>query len=47
MSLLSPLSKPVVSAITSLGMDHMDVLGDTLDKIAWQKGGICKVCLTP
>ncbi len=29
-------------AISSLGYDHMEVLGDTLEKIAWQKGGICK-----
>lgn len=36
-------SNPRVTAITSLGYDHMDILGDTLAKIAWQKGGICKV----
>ena len=29
-------------AISSLGYDHMDVLGETLEKIAWQKGGIFK-----
>ena len=33
---------PVVCGITSLGYDHTDILGDTLEKIAWQKGGICK-----
>ena len=33
---------PVVCGITSLGYDHMSNLGDTLEKIAWQKGGICK-----
>ena len=33
---------PVVCGITSLGYDHVDILGDTLEKIAWQKGGICK-----
>ncbi|XP_070531989.1 folylpolyglutamate synthase, mitochondrial-like isoform X2 [Ptychodera flava] len=33
---------PVVTGITSLGMDHTSVLGDTLDKIAWHKAGICK-----
>lgn len=36
------MRKPVVSVITSLGYDHTSVLGDTLAKIAWQKGGICK-----
>jgi dihydrofolate synthase/folylpolyglutamate synthase len=31
---------PVASAVTSLGMDHMAVLGDTLDAIAREKAGI-------
>ena len=35
-------SNPIVCGITSLGYDHTDILGDTLEKIAWQKGGICK-----
>ncbi len=35
-------SNPVVCGITSLGLDHVELLGDTLEKIAWQKGGICK-----
>ena len=35
---------PVVCGVSSLGMDHMSILGDTLDKIAWNKGGIFKVC---
>ena len=35
-------SRPSVCAISSLGYDHMEVLGDTLEKIAWQKGGIYK-----
>ncbi len=34
--------KPVVSVITSLSLDHMNVLGDTLAKIAFEKGGIIK-----
>ncbi|KAG8968107.1 Folylpolyglutamate synthetase [Tulasnella sp. 419] len=34
--------KPVVTGITSLGLDHTAVLGRTLGEIAWQKGGICK-----
>ena len=33
---------PVACGITSLGYDHTDILGDTLEQIAWQKGGICK-----
>lgn len=34
---------PVVSVITSLSMDHMNVLGDTLAAIAGEKAGIIKV----
>ncbi|MCX7636299.1 MAG: bifunctional folylpolyglutamate synthase/dihydrofolate synthase [Cyclobacteriaceae bacterium] len=33
---------PVVSLITNIGFDHMDMLGDTLDKIAFEKAGIIK-----
>ncbi len=33
---------PLVSVITSLSMDHMAVLGDTLPKIAFEKAGIIK-----
>lgn len=33
---------PVVTGITSLGIDHVAMLGDTIDKIAWQKAGIFK-----
>ncbi len=33
---------PLVSVITSLSMDHMAVLGDTLAKIAYEKAGIIK-----
>ena len=33
---------PLVSVITSLSMDHMNVLGDTLPKIAAEKAGIIK-----
>jgi folylpolyglutamate synthase len=36
--------KPVVTGITSLGFDHMALLGDTLASIAWHKAGIMKVC---
>jgi len=33
---------PVVSIITNIGFDHMEVLGDTLPKIAFEKAGIIK-----
>jgi dihydrofolate synthase/folylpolyglutamate synthase len=33
---------PIVSVITALSMDHMSVLGNTLEKIAFEKGGIIK-----
>lgn len=33
---------PLLSVITNIGWDHMDMLGDTLDKIAFEKAGIIK-----
>ncbi len=33
---------PEISVITSLSYDHMNVLGDTIEKIAGEKGGIIK-----
>lgn len=33
---------PLLSVITNIGYDHMDVLGDTLPEIAFQKAGIIK-----
>jgi dihydrofolate synthase/folylpolyglutamate synthase len=33
---------PVATAITSVGMDHTDILGDTIEKIAREKAGIIK-----
>lgn len=33
---------PVVSVITSISMDHMNILGNTIEEIAEQKGGIIK-----
>ncbi|GGA36515.1 bifunctional folylpolyglutamate synthase/dihydrofolate synthase [Paenibacillus physcomitrellae] len=33
---------PIVSLITNVGYDHMDILGDTLEKIAGEKAGIIK-----
>jgi dihydrofolate synthase/folylpolyglutamate synthase len=34
--------RPLVSLITHIGYDHMEFLGDTLDKIAAEKAGIIK-----
>ncbi|MEO1011516.1 MAG: folylpolyglutamate synthase/dihydrofolate synthase family protein [Bacteroidota bacterium] len=34
--------RPEVSLITNIGMDHKEVLGDTLEKIAVEKAGIIK-----
>lgn len=34
--------EPTVSVITTIGMDHMKLLGDTIPKIASQKAGIIK-----
>lgn len=36
------ISKPLVSVITSIGYDHMHILGRTLPEIAEQKAGIIK-----
>ncbi|XP_029371185.1 folylpolyglutamate synthase, mitochondrial isoform X1 [Echeneis naucrates] len=36
------ISRPWVCGISSLGIDHTQILGDTIEKIAWQKGGILK-----
>lgn len=33
---------PVLSVITNIGHDHMDLLGDTLEKVAAEKAGIIK-----
>ncbi len=34
--------EPVFSVITNIGWDHMNILGDTLEKIAGEKAGIIK-----
>lgn len=34
--------EPDLSIITSLGMDHQDFLGDSIDEIAYEKSGICR-----
>lgn len=36
------IQKPVVTGITSLGLDHVAQLGPTLESIAWHKAGIFK-----
>ncbi|MEJ7586114.1 MAG: folylpolyglutamate synthase/dihydrofolate synthase family protein [Ferruginibacter sp.] len=33
---------PILSVITNIGYDHMNILGDTLEKIAFEKAGIIK-----
>lgn len=39
-------TQPIATAITELGMDHIDLLGDTLSSIAWHKAGIIKPGIT-
>ncbi|KRG13324.1 folylpolyglutamate synthase [Virgibacillus soli] len=34
--------RPIASIITNVGMDHMQILGNTLEEIAYQKAGIIK-----
>ena len=34
--------QPIVTGITSLGLDHCSLLGSTIEEIAWQKAGIFK-----
>lgn len=36
------LEKPLLTVITSIGLDHMALLGDTLEQIATEKAGIFK-----
>lgn len=36
------IEKPTVCGITRLGIDHTFMLGDTIEEIAWNKGGILK-----
>ena len=36
------LVRPSVTGITSLGIDHTSMLGNTIEEIAWHKGGIMK-----
>ncbi|MDR2350438.1 MAG: bifunctional folylpolyglutamate synthase/dihydrofolate synthase [Deltaproteobacteria bacterium] len=34
--------KPLISAVTNVGLEHTEILGDTLEKIAFEKAGIIK-----
>ena len=36
------ISKSLVSVITPISLDHVDILGDTIGKIAYEKAGIIK-----
>ena len=36
------IENPLLSVITSISMDHMDVLGDSIESIAFEKAGITK-----
>lgn len=37
------IKDPVVCGITPIGLDHTEILGDTVEEISWQKAGIMKV----
>lgn len=36
------IQKPVVTGVTTIGMDHVEQLGPTIEHIAWHKAGIFK-----
>lgn len=36
------IEEPVVTIVTSIGLDHEAYLGDTIEAIAWEKAGIMK-----
>lgn len=36
------IEKPLVNVITDIGLDHVGILGSSLEKIAWEKAGILK-----
>lgn len=40
------VKKPVVSVITTVSMDHMEILGETIEEIAAEKAGIIKENVT-
>ncbi len=36
------IDSPLVCVIASIGLDHTEILGDTISQIAWEKAGIIK-----
>ena len=38
--MLTNVIQPLVTVITTIGLEHTQVLGDDLDTIAWEKAGI-------
>ena len=36
---------PILSVITNIGLDHCDLLGETLPEVAFEKAGIIKPCV--
>lgn len=42
MDTINVITNPLVSVITSLSYDHTKILGDTMDKISFEKAGIIK-----
>ena len=36
------IEHPIVTVITSISLDHTELLGDTIEQIAWEKAGIMK-----
>lgn len=36
------VERPLAVVITSISLDHTEILGDTIEKIAWEKAGIMK-----
>lgn len=39
------IREPIVTGISSLGLDQVELLGNTITEIAWHKAGILKVKL--
>lgn len=42
MDITNVIGRPLVTVITSISLDHMEYLGDTIEKIAGEKAGIIK-----
>jgi folylpolyglutamate synthase len=36
------VKSPTITAVTSIAMDHVELLGPTIEKVAWHKAGIFK-----